>query len=452
MQLQWTTFTFIIVTVSVAGLSAQSDWPQFRGLKGGTSEDHPSLPDRWSPTDNIVWQREVPGRSWSSPIVSGDHIFVTSVVNTSGVETTLKPLSQYQSRSFDGPMTGANLETPSSPLRWVLYDIDFTTGRVRWERTLHTASPGSKHEKNSYASETPVTDGEHVYVYLGYVGLYAFDFQGTQLWQQPMEARSMREGWGTASSPAIYDDQLFLVNDNLEQSFLAAHDTATGAERWRVNRDEASNWSTPFIWEHDLRTEIITTGTGGVQAYDLDGRYLWGLSGMSSIHVATPFEQHGLLYINSGYTADSNRPVYAIRPGASGDITLPEGGTSNDYVVWSHPQLGSYNPSALVYGDYHYTWLDRGILICYDALTGAEVYPRVRVSRGGSLFTASPWAYNGKIFNISEDGDTYVVKAGPDFELLATNSLNQWTLATPAIAHGSLIVRTVSTLYRIAQQ
>ncbi len=173
---------------------------------------------------------------------------------------------------------------------------------------------------------------------------------------------------------------------------------------------------------------------------------------MSSIHVATPVERNGLLYINSGYTADSNRPVYAIRPGATGDITLPEGGTSNDYIVWSHPQLGSYNPSALVYGDYHYTWLDRGILICYDALTGAEVYPRVRVSPGGSLFTASPWAYNGKIFNISEDGDTYVVRAGPDFELLATNALNQWTLATPAIAHGSLIVRTVSTLYRIAQQ
>ena len=218
-----------------------------------------------------------------------------------------------------------------------------------------------------------------------------------------------------------------------------------------MHRDEASNWSTPFIWEHDFGTEIVTTGRGGVRSYDLEGQHLWGLTGMSSVHVATPVTRHGLLYVNSGYTADSNRPVYAIRPGASGDISLAAGSTSNGYVAWSHPTLGSYNPSALVYGDYHYTLLDRGILICHDARTGAEVYPRQRVSPGGSLFTASPWAYNGKIFAISEDGDTYVVKAGPEFELLGTNSLDEWTLATPAITNGSLIVRTVSTLYRISQ-
>ena len=172
---------------------------------------------------------------------------------------------------------------------------------------------------------------------------------------------------------------------------------------------------------------------------------------MSSIHVSTPFARHGLLYINSGYTADSARPVYAIQPGASGDISLPEDMTHNDYIRWSHPTLGSYNPSTLVYGDYHYTLLDRGILICHDARTGAEVYPRTRVSPGGSLFTASPWAYNGKIFAISEEGDTYVMKTGPEFELLGVNSLEEWTLATPAIAHGSLIIRTVNTLYRIAE-
>ena len=164
------------------------------------------------------------------------------------------------------------------------------------------------------------------------------------------------------------------------------------------------------------------------------------------------FTRQGLLYVNSGYTGDSNRPVYAIHPGANGDITLTDGATRNEYIAWTHPTLGSYNPSALVYGDYHYTLLDRGILICHDARTGAEVYPRQRLAPGGSLFTASPWAYNGKIFAISEDGDTYVVKAGPDFELLETNSLNEWTLATPAVANGSVIVRTVSTLYRIAQE
>lgn len=451
MQSQRTLVALVLVTMASNALAAGADWPQFRGLHGGVVEDDPSLPHTWGPTENIAWQIDVPGRAWSSPIVSSSHIFITSVVNTTGVETSLKPLNQYQSRSFGGPMTGADLERPSDPLRWVLYDIDFATGDIRWERTLHTAVPGSKHEKNSFASETPVTDGERVYVYLGYVGLFAFDMDGTRLWSTPMDAVDMRDGWGSASSPVIHGDRVYIVNDNLEQSFLAAYDTATGVEVWRVDRDEASNWSTPFIWENAVRTEIVTTGTGGVRSYDLDGRYLWGLSGMSSIHVATPFTRHGLLYVNSGYTGDSNRPVYAIHPGASGDITLTDGATRNEYIAWTHPTLGSYNPSALVYGDYHYTLLDRGILICHDARTGAEVYPRQRLAPGGSLFTASPWAYNGKIFAISEDGDTYVVKAGPDFELLETNSLNEWTLATPAVANGSVIVRTVSTLYRIAQ-
>ena len=170
---------------------------------------------------------------------------------------------------------------------------------------------------------------------------------------------------------------------------------------------------------------------------------------MSSLVIPTPFTAHDLLFINSGYIADSTRPVYAVRAGASGDITLGEGSTSNDYIVWSHPQLGSYNPSSLVYGDYHYTLLDRGILMCYDARTGQEVYPRQRVT-AGTLFTASPWAYNGKIFALSEDGDTYVIKAGSEFEVLGRNSLDEMTLATPAIARGSIFLRTASKLYRIS--
>ena len=171
---------------------------------------------------------------------------------------------------------------------------------------------------------------------------------------------------------------------------------------------------------------------------------------MSSLVIPTPFAAHDLLFINSGYIADSHRPVYAVRAGAAGDISLGEGSTSNDSVVWSHPQLGSYNPSSLVYGDYHYTLLDRGILMVYDARTGVEVYPRKRVT-AGTLFTASPWAYNGKIFALSEDGDTFVIKAGDEFELIGKNSLNEMTMATPAIARGSIFLRTASKLYRIAE-
>jgi len=179
---------------------------------------------------------------------------------------------------------------------------------------------------------------------------------------------------------------LYVVNDNDEQSFVAAFNKLTGEEVWRVNRDEGSNWSTPFVWENDLRTEIVTAGTRAVRSYDLNGKLLWQLSGMSSIHIPTPFARHGLLYINSGYAGDSTRPVYAIRSGAGGDISLKDGATTGDYIVWSHPAIGSYNPSSLVYGDYHYVLLDRGIMSCHDAKTGKEIIGssasrRVRSSR-----------------------------------------------------------------------
>ena len=343
MTLTRITLTCILVALTTFSTAAQTSWPQFRGLHGGVAENDPLLPDTWGPDENIVWRVDVPGRGWSSPIVSGDHVFLTSVVNTTGVETPIKPLSQYQSRSFDGPMTGADLETPSAPLRWVLYDVDFETGAVRWERTLHTATPGAKHEKNSYASETPVTDGDRVYVYLGYLGLFAFDLDGTQLWHTLMDAPEMRQGWGTASSPVVHGDRLFLVSDSLEQSFIAAYDTGTGAELWRVGPgrgvqlvDPRSSGKTTYAPRSSPREQV------GCGRMTWMAGTLWSLEGMSSIHVATPFTRHGLLYINSGYTADSNRPVYAVRSGAAGDVSLPDGSTSNDYVVWSHPTLGSY--------------------------------------------------------------------------------------------------------------
>ena len=428
--------------------AAQTNWPQFRGASGGVVVDSPVLPETWGPRENIAWSIDVAGRSWSSPIVWDDHVFVLSVVTVDGPETPLQPIEAYRARSLGGVMTAADILVETGPLRWVLYDIDLQTGSVRWEHTLHEAVPSeTTHEKSTFASETPVTDGERVYVYLGDIGLYAFDFEGGLRWSIPMEWLP-RRGWGSAASPTVHGGRVYLVNDNENQSYVAAYNAATGEELWRTDRDERSNWATPFVWENDVRTEIITTGTGGVRSYGLDGELLWSLTGMSSLVIPTPFSKHGLLYINSGYVADSTRPVYAIRPGARGDITLGEGSTSNDYIVWSHPQLGSYNPSSLVYGDYHYTLLDRGILLCYDARTGEEVYPRQRIT-AGTLFTASPWAYNGKIFALSEDGDTFVIKAGPEFEVLGRNSLDEMTLATPAVAQGSLLIRTASKLYRI---
>ena len=439
-----------IVLLSASMGAAQTNWPQFRGETAGVVPDDPALPERWGPDENVVWRAEVPGRGWASPIVWGDHVFVLTSTAVEGAEVPIQPIENYRARSLGGTMTAAFITDVDEPLRWVLLDIDFETGETRWERTLHTGVPAlPTHQKSTFASATPVTDGERVYVCLADIGLFAIDFAGELAWSVPLEWLPRRQ-WGAASSPVLHDGRLYVVNDNEDRSWVAAFDAATGDELWRVDRDEGSNWSTPFVWENDVRTELVTTGQGGVRSYGLDGELLWQLSGMSSLVIPTPFSDDGLLYINSGYVADQNRPVYAIRAGASGDITLPEGATSNDYVVWSHPQLGSYNPSSLVYGGTHYTLLDRGILMAYDARTGAEVYRRRRIT-AGTLFTASPWSYNGKIFALSEDGDTFVLQAGGDFEVLGRNSLDEMTLSTPAVVRGSLLIRTATGLYRIAE-
>jgi outer membrane protein assembly factor BamB len=211
-----------------------------------------------------------------------------------------------------------------------------------------------------------------------------------------------------------------------------------------VSRDEASNWATPFVWDNGKRVEIITPGTRKVRSYDLNGKLLWEFSGMSSIAIPTPFSKHGLLYVASGYIADRHRPVYAIRPGAAGDISLKQGESSNKYIAWHQPQGGPYNPSPIVYGDYYYTLYDRGFFTCHDAKSGKEIYPKARIDQSVNAFTSSPWAYNGKVFCLSEDGDTYVIQAGPEFKVLGKNSLDEMCMASPAIARGSLIPRRSS--------
>ena len=426
-------------------------WPGFRGDEGGVAADNPSLPDAWGPSQNIIWKIDVPGRAWSSPIVWGDHIFVTTAINTLDADTLL-PVSAYVARSNGGTMSFRDIATPSAPHRWLLYDIDFKTGRIRWEREVSRATPVQpRHLKNSYASETPATDDERVYAYFGNIGLFAFDMSGTPLWSKPTAAFRMQDGLGSASSPVLDGNRVVIVNDNEERSFIAAYDKRTGAEIWRVDRKEGSNWTTPLVWKNGQRTEIVTAGAGGVRSYNVDGRLLWQFTGMSRFAIPSPISANGLLYVTSGYPGDSLRPAYAIRPGATGDISLKPNETGNDYIVWSHPTLGPYHPSPLVYRGCYYTLHDRGFLTCNDPKTGKEIYPRQRISMDATGFTASPWAFNGKVFALSEDGDTYVIQAGPEFKLLGKNSLNEMALATPAVANDSLIIRTASKLYRIGR-
>jgi outer membrane protein assembly factor BamB len=279
--------------------------------------------------------------------------------------------------------------------------------------------------------------------------MFAFSLSGTPAWERRWDRRKTRGDWGSAASPIVYRGRVYLVNDNEEHSFIEALDCATGKTVWKTDRDERSNWSTPLIWENRQRTEIVTPGTGKVRSYDLSGNLLWELTGMSGITVPTPLSGHGMVYVSSGFNGSRLRPLYAIRGGASGDISLREGETSNRYIAWCQPKAGAYNVSPILLSDQMYALLDRGTIASWDARTGAEIYPFQRIDSNASAFTASPWAYEGKIFCLSEDGDTFVIQAGPEMRVLAKNSLGEMCLSSPALVPGALIIRTTEALYRI---
>jgi outer membrane protein assembly factor BamB len=432
----------ILVAAMAVGTASAShaseNWDQFRGPGARGQSDNSELPVRWTAEQNVLWERPLGGRGWSSPVVWENRIFVTAVENESTTEAAKKGL-------YFG---GNRPDTPETNHRWLVYCLDMVTGEILWEHEPHRGLPPTgRHLKNSYASETPVVDDERLYVYFGNVGLFCYSHGGDLLWKKSIAPQPTRYTWGTAASPVLHEDRLYIVNDNDRSSFLAAINKRNGNEIWRVTRDEKSNWATPYVWENKLRTEIITPGTEKIRSYDLAGNLLYELAGCSSITIATPYSAFGMLYVSSGYVLDANKPVFAIRPGAQGDISLDAGENDNQYIAWCQRKAAPYNPSTLVYGDLLYVLLDRGYLACYDARTGDTVYKRQRLPRG-QRFTASPFAYGGKIFCLNEDGVTFVVEAGREFKLLHTNPLgtSEMCMATPALVGAKLLIRAEDRL------
>ena len=433
--------SFLITSLGLSVIPALANWPQFRGPGvRGVVDDDPRLPESWSSAKNVVWETPIPGSGWSSPIVWGSRVFLTTAVAD-------RMIGSPRAGFYEGRVINA---VPTEEHRWIVYCIDLESGAPIWQSEVHRGVPRvPRHKKSTYASETCVTDGVHVWAHVGDLGTYCLDMAGKLIWSKDWPAVETRYGYGTASSPALHQGRLYITNDNQEQSYTIALDKSNGKEIWRTNREEPTTWSTPFVWESGNRTEIITAGREKVRSYDLDGRLLWEISGMSSLSIPTPFAVDGLLYVTSGFVASEKRPIYAIRPGASGDISLAEGETSNEFIAWSVSQGGPYHPTPLVYQGLYYTLHDRAFMTCHDAKTGEVVYGKQRVSRDGANFTASPWAYNGKLFCLDESGTTFVVQAGPDFKVLGQNRLEEMCLATPAIADSSLLIRTYSKLYRI---
>lgn len=416
------------------------NWPQFRGPNVDGLGEGATLPDTWSPKENVVWQVDLPGWGWSSPVVWENRIFVTAAVHDGP-----------RDKMFAGGYPGGFVK-PTNEHRWMTYCLDFDTGKMLWRREAHKGLPPQpRHPRNSYASETPVTDGERLYVYFADVGIFCYSMDGKLLWEKRLEDYPVRGGWGTGTSPILHKGRLFLVNDNEKQSFMLALDAATGKQLWRIERAEKSNWGTPYVWENGQRTEIVTIGTNKARSYDLDGKVLWEINGTDGWGLVSqiPMSKRGLLYLGAGYHYGA---LYAVRPGAEGNISLKEGERSNQWIAWSQPRGSSIHPGYLISGDRLYVLYDAGLLACFNAKTGEPIFPRERLDTGGGRFYASPWAYNGHVFLLNEDGTTWVVEDGPKFNVVRKNGIGDYAWATPAIARGSLILRTYTKVYRLQKK
>lgn len=456
----------VLLAVPLTVSGQPLDWPQFRGPEANPVGKHAKLADRWSKTENVEWSQQIPGRGWSSPIVTGGKVYVTTVT-TEGKSKSPQTGTEYSNeyvaelRKQGLPMkeviekvTERDIELPKEVmLHYFVYCIDLKSGKVEWKSEFNTGRPpGGRHRKNSFVSESPVTDGKFVYVYVANLGLWAFDRKGKQVWNTPLEANPMYLDFGTGSSPVLAGNLLVIVSDNEKQQFIAAFDKKTGKQVWRTNRDlggksqppNRSAYSTPFVWRHALRTEIVAIGPGEAISYDLDGKELWRMSGMGGAPIPTPFAYDGMLYINAG----RGRSIFAIRPGAKGDISLANDQTSNSFVAWSQERSGTYLPSSLAYEGGVYSLTETGILTRFDAKTGKQTY-KTRIDPRATAFTSSPWAYNGKLFCLSEEGLTFVIAAGEEFKLLHVNELDDFTLASPAIVGERLLIRTERHLYSI---
>jgi outer membrane protein assembly factor BamB len=454
--------------ITALNVQAQKDivWPQFRGPDSNPVGTHARLAERWSKTENVEWSQEIPGRGWSSPIVTGGKVYLTTVTTDGkskppqiGTEYSNEYVAELQKQGL--PMkdvidrvTERDIELPKEvTLHYFLYCLNLNSGKVEWQKEFYTGRPaGGRHRKNSFASESPVTDGKFVYVYIANMGLWAFDTKGKLTWTTPVEANPIYLDFGTGSSPVLADNLLVIVSDNEKQQYIAAFNKKTGRQVWRTNRDlggkgqpvQRSGWSTPYVWRHSLRTEIVAIGPGEVISYDLAGKELWRMSGMAATPIPTPFAYEGLLYINGG----RGRSLFAIRPGASGDISLGKDETSNQYIVWSQPRAGTYLPSSVAYQGAVYTLTETGILNRFDAKTGKQTY-KTRIDPAATAFTTSPWAYNGKLFCLSEEGQTFVVGTGEQFQLLRVNELDDMAQASPALVGERLLIRTEHRLYSI---
>ena len=439
------------------------NWPQFRGNAARGVAEGQQPPIEWNVKENVAlkWKTDIEGLGLSSPTVWGDRVFLTTATSQesdnslrTGLFGDVEPITEDYEFDFD------------------VYCIDKQSGEVRWKKTATRGRPQVKrHTKSSHANSTIATDGTHVIAFFGAEGLYCYSMDGTLIWKKDLGLLDSgwfydpAYQWGFGSSPIIFEGHVIIQCDIQEESFIASYEITTGTQAWRVDRDEIPSWSTPTVHVFGDQAMLLTNATHAARGYDArTGELLWSMPENSEIVVPTPFVAHGLIFVASGYAPI--QPIYAIRPEARGDLGASDGEDASDdssddvaadddaeangAVAWSTRRGGPYMPTPIVYGDYLYTCGNSGILTCRLARTGERVYRKRMSAEGGTLsFTASPLAADGHLYLASEDGRVLVVKAGPEYELVATNTCDEDILATPAISDGMVLLRTSKSLIAV---
>jgi outer membrane protein assembly factor BamB len=418
-------------------------WPAFRGYNAAGNGDGQGAVTEWSVDNgkNVRWKTPIPGFTTASPIVWGTKVFAVTAISSKGDKT-------FRTGLYGDVAPVEDL----SEHTWKIYCLDKATGKILWERTAHVGVPNVKrHPKSTQANSTPVTDGTRVVALFGTIGvLAAWDMDGKPLWKADVGVLDSgwffdsTYQWGHSSSPIIHDGKVIVQADVYKNSFIAAYDVKTGKPVWKTDRDAISSWGTPTVFNGN---QIVTNGPT-VRAYDPEtGKVVWTLGPNSEVTVGTPVVGDGLIYITGGYPPV--RPIYAVRPTGTGDISLPKDKTSSEVIAWSNT-AGTYIPTPIYYDGILYTCGNDGVLTAYDGKTGVRIF-RARVGGGGS-FSASPIAADGKLYFSNEDGDIIVVRAGRQYEQLAKNSMKEVIMSTPAISDGLIVVRTLGHVYGIGEK
>jgi outer membrane protein assembly factor BamB len=422
-----------------------SQWPSFRGPQASGLAEGTPAPQEWNieTGKNILWKTPVPGLGHSSPVIWGDKAFITTSIPSEG-----KPQLRIGLYGDIAPVDEA------MPHEWLVICFNKDNGEILWQQKAAQGIPKIKrHPKSSHANPTPATDGKHLVTLFGAEGLFCYDLDGELLWVKDLGMLDSgffevpAAQWGFGSSPVIHEDRLIVQSDVQQNSFIAAFELKSGKELWRASRDDVPTWSTPTVFTHNGKTQIAVNGFRHAGGYDFQtGQEIWRLSGNGDIPVPTPIVAHDLIFLTSAHGPLA--PIHAVKVTAVGDINLARGQSRSEHVAWSHPRRGNYMQTPIVVGDYLYLCSDAGIVACYRATTGEEIY-RERLGRGGTGFTASPVSDGQKLYYTSEQGDVFMVQPGPKFNVIAEASLGEPAMATPAISDGTLFFRTQHHLIAI---